>query len=96
VNGLLLKKETMSVDISDWSSFSSAGDFDYVLFRTLENKVGVFEAFHPDRVSEFYEVKEDLAAGSFDGDTGVFVLVAKSGRVTVIPHPPLDAVFGPT
>jgi WD40 repeat protein len=84
VNGLLIKQEQINVNIAKWAAFSSARDFDYVIFETVQRKLGFFSVFHPERAAEFFEVREQLAAEFFDSRSGSFVLFARTGVVTVL------------
>ncbi|OHT16368.1 hypothetical protein TRFO_13208 [Tritrichomonas foetus] len=48
INGSLIKEVAFKFDISNWTSFGSVKDFDYVIFETEKNSsIGIFEAFDP-------------------------------------------------
>jgi len=90
VNGLLLKQERVKASIAQWSPFCSLADFDYAVFETTQGRLGFFDVFHPEKATVFYQIREPVASVLFDCAVGSFMLIAKSGHVTVLPHPPIE------
>jgi hypothetical protein len=89
VNGLLLKKHQIGEQITAMFAFASQKDFDYVAFVTKRNRVGLFEALHPEKSWVFHEGKEPIVAVLFERLTSSFIVLSQSGHVTFLPHSPL-------
>jgi hypothetical protein len=89
VNGLLLKRRQMGDQITAAFAFASQKDFDYVAFVTERNRVGLFEALHPEKSWVFHDGKEPIVAVLFERPTASFIVLSQSGHVTFLPHSPL-------
>jgi hypothetical protein len=89
VNGVLCKKLEGFGKVGQWWGFRSVKGFDYVVFVN-EKRVGVFEAFRPESVSWFLEVKQDVVYIGYDVESGHFLVVTAEGQIEAVPCPPLE------
>jgi hypothetical protein len=93
VNGVLVKQVRLkfgndqNVSVIGWFPVVSRTDFDYVVFVTVDQKLGIFEAFYPEKAYGFHEVKEQVSNIWLCRATGSFMLLSPSGCVQFVPHP---------
>ena len=83
VNGTLVKTAEFSRVVKCWSSFTSAYDFDYVVYVDGDDNVWYFEVFYPDLHTKIGTFSGVLSV-HYDSDSSSFVMIQAEGKITQV------------
>lgn len=87
VNGFLIKKVEFSYNVLYWNSIRSYKDFDFIVFESDRQEVGMFEAFNPlQTLSIITTVNAPVCAIDFFREQNCLAVLTKEGEVVVISH----------
>lgn len=85
INGNLVKKKKIGVEIFTWYTFSSEKSFDYILFANKRGDLYLFDPFLVDIDEYFIRCAGEISSIHYSVFNRVVIAVLKRGNIEVIP-----------
>lgn len=84
-NGKILKVSDNFPQFKKWFSFHNSDDFDFIVLIDTFNRIQYFEAYYPDQIQIFMELKDEIELITYDKLRCCFLVVTHSGKMMIFP-----------
>ena len=84
-NGRILKTIDNFINFSQWFSFHTHDDFDYVVLKDEENRIIYFEAMYPENLKVFIDFSASINVIKYDPYQSCFLLLTTDCRLFCFP-----------
>jgi len=84
IDGEIIRKFDINLNIIRWFQFSNNRSFDYIIFQDIDNKIGIFEAFYPQRIMKFYQTESPAIHMEYDILNESVIIITKDGTIHIV------------
>ena len=85
VNGDLIRKSEINIEIDYMSSFTSYSGFDYIIYATKVGHVFFDEAIYLKPAQPIYSCRSGVVSTHFSKDTSTLVIISREGQIHFLP-----------